>query len=502
MQKCRILIIKSLMIAILCSISFITNASSVESFFEEHIHNGEGVEANTIQSNSIAKWTYMVYASWDTPIGSSIVKNDSQYFLDVMTYIGSNEDLNLVMLLDVQVPEDKTTFYYFINNGFENRTWHETDSNMGNKDTLIKFVNKVKDEFPAEKYALILKSPRGMSWQGLCKDDDVCKLATQSDLEKQTINMPELAGALAAVTNNGRDKIDLIGFSTCITGSLEVAYQISPYANYMVASEENMHSITSNAEYAWPFNKSLQVLKDNTDMNGEEFAKSIVQNFKAGKNISAYLRCTPFRKIVNIPVDTTLSAINLSKIEDLVISIDNLASILSDNINSYRVKIKQSRSEARRFGPWYGRTRFGYALYLPIFRNTMEKLGIPFYMDVWLDIYHFTELLSSKISDDDPESDKVIKACQEVMYTLNESVIANNVSEGDNAHGLHIYFPPAADKYNVHLWFTCFGLKRAYACYEKVNFAHSTCWNEMLYKVYRIPDFLVNIWLKRKIPLF
>lgn len=456
---------------------------------------------NTNQTKIIAKWTYMSYASFDTPIANSLVCKDVQHLIDVMRNISSNEELNLVMLLDVMFPEDKTNFIYFNNSDIENQSWFEIDSNMGDKDTLIEFIKQVKEKYPAEKYALILKSPRGMSWQGLCKDDDINKLSFQSDLEEQTINMPELSGALREVTNNGRDKIDLIGFSTCITGSLEVAYQISPFAEYMVASEENMQSFTSNSEYSWPFNKSLQALKNNPNMSGEEFAECIVNNFKAGKNTSAYIRCTPFKKKVNIPIDTTLSAINLSKISNVVDSVDNLASLLIDNIQDYRAIIKKSRSEARRFGPWYPRTRFGYALYLPICINTMEKLGIPFYMDVWLDLYHFTEILSSKITNDDPEHDKVIAACHEVMKMLNESVIANNVSEGDNAHGLHIYFPPDADKYNVHLWWIWRGLKRGYACYEKVDLAHSTYWNEMIYKVYRIPDSLVNIWLKRKIPL-
>jgi hypothetical protein len=87
---------------------------------------------------------------------------------------------------------------------------------------------------------------------------------------------------------------------------------------------------------------------------------------------------------------------------------------------------------------------------------------------------------------------------------LNYTILANNVTEGDNASGLHIYFPPTAHKYNQHIWII--GIlniiwKKPYACYEDTYFADATNWNEMLYKVYGVPDFLVNLWLKRKIPV-
>ena len=450
----------------------------------------------------IKKWTYLTYASWDATIGNSLVKNDTQHLLDIMKSIGSDENLNIVMLLDSMFPDDETKLNYFEKDNIIDLTWDEKDSDMGDKDTLVKFVKKVKTEYPAENYALILSSPRGMGWQGICHDDDTAKARTQSLFELKNMDMPELSSALREVTNNGRDKIDVIGFATCITGSIEVAYQIAPFANYMVASEENMQSFTSNQKYAWPVNKSLNILKNNTNISAEEFAKCIVKNFHAAKNTSAYIGIPFIKRKVNVPVDTTLAAVNLSKISEVAVSIDNLASSLIDNMRFYKKKIKEARLEARKFGPWYARTVLGYFLYLPVFMNIYEKLGIPFFMDVWVDPYHFSELLSASIDSDDPDSDSITDECYAVMNAINNSIIALNVSEGDNAHGLHIYFPSSAQRHNKHLWYIglkdIYILRRAYACYEDLDFAEATSWNEMLYKVYGIPDCLIDLWLKQK----
>ena len=442
-----------------------------------------------LKSSSTKKWTYMLYQSFDT----GGFEEDQEQMVEAMKSVGSDEELNIVILSDTNFPEDKTRLLYVMKNSVVDLSWYEEDSNMGDKDTLVRFVKRVKGDFPAENYALVLANPRGMAWQGLCKDDSAKSSA--SLFNYQIIDMVELVAALREITNNGRDKIDLMGFCMCITGSLEVAYQISPYVNYMVASEENMQSFRSNPKYTWPHCKSVSALKNNTNMTAEEFAICIVENFVPGRNTSANITCSPTKIKTNIPVDTTLSAVNLSRINEVGIAVDNLSSNLIEYISDYREVIKNARSEARKFGPWYSGTIFGYFVYLPILRKTMAKFGISYFMDVWIDLYHFSELLCKKLNTDDSQSKKIEQACHEVMDAMNSSIVANNVIPEDNAHGLHIYFPPTGNKHNQHLW--GFVIKRE-ASYENLDFSRATSWNEFLYKCYRIPDDLVNIWLNLK----
>lgn len=470
--------------------------------FSQIVYANEISRLSEKSSSDISKWTYVCYASWDAYLGKNLLKNDSGRLIDIMSKVGSDQDINIVMLLDTMFPNDETRFYYFGGENITNLSWDEVDSDMGNKDTLVKCLKRVKEDFPSEHLILNINSPRGMSWQGICLDDDTAKSRTQSLFGKKYIDMPEFSSALREITNNGREKIDVIEFTTCITGSLEVAYQVSPFADYMVASEENMQSFTSNYEYSWPLNKSLSYLKHNTDLTPEEYAKCVVNNFNAGKNTSAYLGCAPFNKKTNIPVDTTLSATNLSKINRLAISVNELSLSLIDNIDEYKGVIKEARYEARKFGPWYPRTRLGYSMYLPKIRELLWKFDIPFFKDVWVDIYHFSELLYKKINSNNSEAERIKDACNQVMCSINDTIIANNVSEGDNAHGLHVYFPPNAVKHNQHLWLIGFPTllisKSGYACYEATDFARATSWNEMLYETYNIPDYLVQAWLKSK----
>lgn len=452
-----------------------------------------GEQGEPTSDDPIAKWTHMVYTSWDTAIGA-VFANDTIMIMESLQKVGSNDELNIVVLFDTREPEDKTSFLYILKNDAVDCSWHEQDSNLGNKDTLVEFVKRVKNEFPAERYSLVMSSPRGMSWQGICKDDGVFdKIRTQTQFDSTYLDMNELAAALREITNNGREKIDIIGFSTCITGSLEVAYQIAPYVNYMIASEQNMQSFTSNPKYTWPIYESVSALKDNTDMTGEEFAKCTVNHFVAGRNTDAYIPCWPKGTKANIPVNTTLSAVNLSRINDVATTVDNLATNLIDNIAAYRGIIKEARDKAKKFGVWYPRTVLLYFSYQPLIRKTMTKLGIPYFMDVWIDIYHFSELLCAKIDSTYSDAENIITACQAVMDAMDYAVVANNVVPEDNSHGLHIYFPPNAYRHNQHLW------KTFHASYEALDFAKATKWNELLYKQYRIPDILVKLWMEHKL---
>ena len=55
--------------------------------------------------------------------------------------------------------------------------------------------------------------------------------------------------AEAAAGARGGDNIDIFGFDTCLTSNIETAYLLSPYVDYMVASEETEPSTGWN--YLW-----------------------------------------------------------------------------------------------------------------------------------------------------------------------------------------------------------------------------------------------------------
>jgi hypothetical protein len=108
------------------------------------------------------------------------------------------------------------------------------EQNMGDPTTLKSFINWAKSNYPAEKYALIIGG-HGGGWLGVGFDAtwDGCMKNQQGNCKNpDPLYMGELSMALNGST------LELIGLDACFMGMTEVAYQLRPYVNYMVASEE------------------------------------------------------------------------------------------------------------------------------------------------------------------------------------------------------------------------------------------------------------------------
>ena len=182
-----------------------------------------------------------------------IISYKADELIDNLTKIGSSNNFNLIVLKDGDKIGD-SRLYYIKENGLinlsEQYNW-PTELNMGNANTLKNFLSLIRDNYPANHYALIILSEHGSSCQGVCCDQD-------SWNDFSIISIPEFAEVLKDITYNGSEKIDIIGFMPCITGMIEVAYEIAPYTRYMIASEEHMlEELDKGREY------NMEVCKDN-----------------------------------------------------------------------------------------------------------------------------------------------------------------------------------------------------------------------------------------------
>lgn len=156
--------------------------------------------------------------------------------------------------------------------------------NMGEPDTLSTFLSYAVDFASAERYALILWNHGGGPLYGVCFDERFSEVST-SDV----LTLSELATALHG-SPFGNKKLDLIGMDACLMGSLEVAYTVAPYADYMVASEE------LEPAFGWNY-AFLNKLHQDTD------------GFMAGKRIIEAFANTP-----DVGWETmTLSCLDLSR---------------------------------------------------------------------------------------------------------------------------------------------------------------------------------------------
>jgi hypothetical protein len=103
----------------------------------------------------------------------------------------------------------------------------QENKNFGESSTLTDFINFGLTNYPATHTSLILWDHGGGSIKGVCLDEN---------FGGDTLTLPELSTALKDA--NLVQKFDFIGFDACLMATYETASTISPYANYLVASEE------------------------------------------------------------------------------------------------------------------------------------------------------------------------------------------------------------------------------------------------------------------------
>lgn len=415
-------------------------------------------------NNSSAKWTVMFYCAFDNHRAS-----EKEFTFNLLSSVGSGDDFNIVMLYDGKTNGD-TAYYYVEKDLLLPLAWYEAESNMGNSQTLKNFLELSMHNYPANHYALFVGSTHGSGWQGLGCDTS----GTGSSSTLSLIDMSDYKDVLQKVTNNGIDKIDVVAFNICVTGSIEAAYQMAPYANYFVANEE--HGFGGD-EYSddgtpleWNFTNFLQELKDYPDMLPENFAKSIVNTYEPGVYTNKlFNRKAPKWYPITV-FETDLSATNLSKMDQLGKTITELSKDLKENMPECKKDIKTARSEVREYGKLYRKFWWLPSILYPL---QLDPLGY----NCFIDLYDFVEKLKELTENTD-----ISVSCQAVMDAMDISVIAEVSLPNDPSHGLFIYFPQFKSQYDQSIWRAIGNpdFKTMSTLYESLEFSKDTGWDEFL----------------------
>ena len=387
-------------------------------------------------SNGEGNWTLLVYIDGDNNLESSYIDS----FLS-MSSVGSTSEVSIVVQFD-RIPGVTSRYgnwtdcnrFYITKNltpEAENAIQNLGEVNMGDPNTLTNFVNWAINSYPADSYCLLLMNHGGGSINGVCIDE------TDGD---DWLSLPELSQALSAVP----EKMDLLYFDACVMGMIEVAYQISDYADIMLASEEVMYTGEPYAYY-------LTNLTANPSMSPTELTDVIVSSYT--EDIIDYSLHT------GQLLQSTLSAVNLSQISNLKTAVDNFAQRLNDSESSYNDEIRLARGQAEGYeGPYAD--RYGW----------------------YMDLYHFAQLIYQYIPNTDIRND-----ANQVMTLISNAVITEDHYLHPNSHGLSIFFPckasfqPTYDTYMDN--------------YSTTDFASDTMWDEFIDYHVSItpakPDFVV-----------
>ena len=221
------------------------NAEDNQSQNENSESNSEG---NNDTSGNVS-WTFMTYIS----------DSDLEYFaiedMIEMERVGSTDNVNIVVQIDRWDGYDKpdwnddsngdweTAKRYLITK--ENKGDHVIGStaveelgeiNTGDPDELVECVQWAQTNYAAEHYALNIwnhgSGATGVAYEQSCPD-----YCWYYGNEADKLELSEIDYALNQITNNGENKLDIVGFDACLMSTIEVVEVVAPYSNIMIGSE-------------------------------------------------------------------------------------------------------------------------------------------------------------------------------------------------------------------------------------------------------------------------
>lgn len=195
------------------------------------------------------------------------------------------------------------------------------NANMGEAETLTDFLTWGQENYPTNHNMLVLWDHGGGSAKGVCFDENY---------GFDALTLPELKTAFDEAELN--TKFDIIGFDACLMASIETAAVVQNFAEYMVASEEIEPS------GGWDY-KAL----------AESFAKE-TDSLEVGKTI-----CDSFMekcKKSNKDDISTLSLVNLSKLNPIFDHLDSLGKSLSEFVGKDNAfsKVISAAKRCEKFG--------------------------------------------------------------------------------------------------------------------------------------------------------
>lgn len=205
-----------------------------------------------------------------------------------------------------EIPEDTNTTF-IVEDGELKELTSKTASNMGDPANLTEFLTYAYTNYPAEQYDLILWNHGGGAFFGYGYDE------TTGD----SLTLDELSKALAASPFHDDNKLGFIGFDACLMANIETAHILSPYADYMIASQEP----EPGNGWCYDFFADIAAVQD-----VEEIGQIIVDSYM--EETSAYLETIPFSYCT-----ICLSVLDLSQVQVCEAALDTLFAAANQDFN-------------------------------------------------------------------------------------------------------------------------------------------------------------------------
>ena len=349
------------------------------------------------KSDASGSWTVLSYSIADTNLEPFMMTDIGE-----MASVGTQDGLNIVALVDrADGYTDEEVLdqgdwvgakLLQIDPGTSTELEDLGDVNTGDPALLAQFIENGITAYPADHYSLII-SDHGASWPGVGGDESA---------EEDSLSLAEIhEGIATGLEGAGVDKLDLLGFDACLMATQEVASDLAPLANRMLASQE------LEPGHGWDYN-ALSVITDNGGATTDELGSALIQGFE--------------NQAIDEETDAqiTLSLIDLTRMDELDEALSSFSGQLVENGADVAPVVGRSLASTLGFGRSPDPTQDLF----------MTDLGI----------------LAGEIG---VEALQVSDAADAVVRAINDVVVDRVDGQATKgATGLSIYFPPHDTYYN------------------------------------------------------
>jgi hypothetical protein len=384
-------------------------------------------------------WTVMLYQDAD----DQVLERDIYLDLNEAERVGSSANVNIVAQMDrfragYNGDGNWTSArrYFITQDNDLNAVHSEALQDLGEVDmsqgqTLVDFVKWAAQNYPADKYVLIL-SDHGMGWPGGWSDPAPGNSGDSSSPLSARLGsqmfLSELDAALGqARSEAGIERFEIVGMDACLMAQVEVMAALQPHANYAVASEEVEPAI------GWAYASFLGDLVQNPDMSGAQLSKSIVDGYivddqrvldpaaraefmRGGSPLGSFFGggslASAEQVAAQLSRDVTLTAVDLN-------AFGALTTAYNDFVYQLRNEDQRTVAQARNYAQSY----------TSIFGQEVPAS--------YIDLGHFTLLVKSNT-----KNAKISQSADAVIAALQKTVVAEkHGSARKGSTGLAVYFP-------------------------------------------------------------
>jgi murein DD-endopeptidase MepM/ murein hydrolase activator NlpD len=368
-------------------------------------NDGESAPSNTVTATTAdcTLFLFMLYLNGDNDLYRYIARA-----LQSLERATANPNVKIVVLVDGDQNGD-TQRLVFEATSIQRELLGEL--NMGNPQTLQEFVRWARDRYPA-RYSYLALAGHGNGLVGIGPDQN-----SGNDV----LEPWEISQALRAATNNGQRKIDIVHYDACSMALLENAYELRNYAGYLINSQYLAWSVFAYQNYAEQVSlQGVPMLVGLNEVIAEVSAES------TPRSLATQIAERYFGHVALVGSPRTISVLDLEQVESVRQALDQLLTLLQNNLQSIKTDLQQARQNVQKLDSRE-----------PLYKITQE--------DEYIDLVHWASLVQSI-----PNS-SINAAAQQVLDRVrNQLVVVSRRESGNinnlpidlsNANGVSIYFP-------------------------------------------------------------